>query len=224
MSTRLTILFLVVLVVAPLAHAKRKKKQVLPDYVLQAQTVFVVIYPDAGEPLTNPTANRTAQDNVEQALTKWGRFKLVMDAQTADLVVAVRKGHAGGPTVSNSPADDRPVIIQPADGNIRIGGQQGRPTDTTDPGLANPSQAGPAERGSNPTVGGSPQSRHGIGNEIGGSEDTFGLYRGGVEYPLDAPPIWRYTAKNALDAPHVRAVEQFQKTLTEAEQQHQQKP
>jgi hypothetical protein len=46
--------FLVVLVVASLAHAKNKKKQVLPDYVLKAETVLVVLHPDAGEPLTNP--------------------------------------------------------------------------------------------------------------------------------------------------------------------------
>jgi hypothetical protein len=111
MSARMTMFFLVVLVVTSLAHAKNKKKQVLPDYVLKAQTVLVVIHPDAGEPLTNPTANRTAQDNVEKALMKWGRFRLVMDAQSADLVIAVRKGPAGGPTVSNSPTDNRPIIV-----------------------------------------------------------------------------------------------------------------
>src|ERR1700690_715276 len=72
MSARIGMFFLIVLVVAPLAHAKNKKKQVLPDYVLKAQTVLVVIHPDAGEHLTNPTANRTAQDNVEKALRDWG--------------------------------------------------------------------------------------------------------------------------------------------------------
>ena len=84
MSGRMLIFFLVLLALAPLADAKNKKKQALPDYVIKAQTVLVVIHPDAGEPLTNPTANRTAQDDVEKALMKWGRFKLVMDAQTAD--------------------------------------------------------------------------------------------------------------------------------------------
>lgn len=216
--------FLLLPLLALSADAKNKKKQVLPDYVLQAQTVFVVIYPDAGEPMTNPTGNRVAQENVERALTKWGRFKLVMDAQTADLVVAVRKGHMGGPTVTNSPADNRPVIIQPGDGNIRVGGQEGSPTATSDPGLTNPSKAGPPERGPSPTLSGPAGRSPGIGNEVGESEDTFGLYRGGVEYPLDASPVWRYTAKNALNEPQVRAVEQFRKILTEAEKQHQQKP
>jgi hypothetical protein len=206
MSARTTTFFLVLLVAVPAGHAKNKKKQVLPDYVLKAQTVMVEIYPDAGEPLTNPTANRMAQENVEKALMKWGRFRLVMDAQTADLVVAVRKGHASGPTINHSPMDDRPAVIQPTDGNIRIGGQQGHPTDTTNPG-----SGGPAD---------SPR----IGNEIGMSEDTFGVYRGGVEYPLDASPVWRYTANGALNGPQVPAVEQFRKILTESERQHQHKP
>lgn len=206
MSARTTIFLLIVLVAAPLVHAKNKKKQVLPDYVLKAQSVLVVIDPEAGEPLTNPTANRTAQDNVEKALTQWGRFRLVMDAQTADLVIAVRRGHVGGPTLSNSPADRRPVILQPSDGNIRVGGQQGRPTDLSQTG------AGP------------PTDRPGIGNEVGPSEDSFEVYMGGVENPLDRSPIWRYMGKNALDGPRMRAVDEFRNAISESEKQHQAKP
>lgn len=223
MTGRISGFVLVLLLTVLPTDAKNQKKQALPDYVLQAQTVVVVIYPDAGEPMTNPSGNRTAQENVEKALTKWGRFKVVMDAQTADLVVAVGKGHAGGPTVTNSPTDDRPVIVQPGDGNIRIGGQEGRSqTETRDPGLTNPSPGG--ERGNNPTLSGPAARSPGVGNEIGMSEDTLSVYRGGVEYPLDASPVWRYTAKNALVEPPVDAVEQFRKVLTEAEKQHQQKP
>ena len=203
---RLTIFFLIVLLAVPLAPAKTKKKQVLPDYVLKAQTVAVVIQPYAGEPLTNPTANRTAEDNVERALTQWGRFRLVSDAQFADLVIAVRKGHAGGQTVNNSPTDNRPLIIQQGGGNTRVGAQQGQPSDLTYPGP--------------PTGQRMPQ----VGNESGPSEDTFEVYRGGVEYPLDAPSIWRYMGKNALDGPQVKAVEEFKNAITESEQVSQQKP
>src|SRR5215831_13901303 len=134
MSARTALIILMVFGVTSVAIAKNKKKQILPDYVLRAQTVLVVIHPEAGEPVTNPTANRTAQENVEKALTQWGRFKVVMDAQTADLVISVQKGHASGPAVRNSPADNRPVIIQPGDSNIRLGGQVGRPPDLTNPG------------------------------------------------------------------------------------------
>lgn len=207
MSTRSVSFLVLVLAVASFSPAGNKKKQVLPDYVLKAQTVLVVIHPDAGEPLTAPTANRTAQDNVEKALTDWGRFRLVPSAQTADLVIAVRKGHAGGPTVMNSPTDNRPVTVQPGDGNVRMGGQQGRPPDLTNPGLGGPQDNGPR-----------------IGNEIGTSEDTFEVYRGGVEFPLDAAPVWHYIAKDALNPPHVSAVEQFRKTLADSEKQRQQKP
>src|SRR6516164_8333373 len=107
------------------AQAKNKKKQLLPEDVLRAETVLVVIHPEAGEPLTNPRANRTAQEEVEKAIMKWARFKLVNESQTADLVIAVRKGHANGPTIRNSPTDDRPVIVQQTDNQIRVGVQRG---------------------------------------------------------------------------------------------------
>lgn len=207
MSARTALITLVLFAVVPIAIAKNKKKQVLPDYVLRAETVLVVIHPEAGESVTNPTANRTAQENVEKALTQWGRFRLAMEAQTADLVIAVRKGHTSGPTVRNLPSDNRPIIIQPSDGNIRLGGQQGRPPDLSNPGLGGPTDQGPS-----------------IDREIGPSQDTFEVYRGGIQFPLDSAPVWRYMAKNALDAPQVQAVEQFRKVLTESEKQHQQKP
>jgi hypothetical protein len=50
------------------ALAKEKEKPVLPDFVLKAQTVLVLIQPDAGEPLTDPLANRKAQQEVEKAM------------------------------------------------------------------------------------------------------------------------------------------------------------
>jgi hypothetical protein len=208
MSSRLPIALTAVLLLTLPVVAKNKKKPTLPDLILKAQTVYVVIQPDAGEPLTDPTANRTAEDAVEKAIMKWGRFSLAPGSQTADLIIAVRKGHAGGPTIRNSPADNRPVIIQPnGEGGTRVGGHQGRPPDLSDPGLG-----GPADRG--------PQ----ISNQIGSSEDSFEVYMGGIDYPLDAPPLWRYTAKDALNAPRVDAVEQFRKAINESEQQRQQKP
>src|SRR6266852_3772942 len=108
MSTRISIVFLfLLLLLAPHIDAKNKKKQLLPDYVLRAERVLVVIHPDAGESLTSPMANRTAQDEVEKAIMKWGRFNLAVNAQTVDLVIAVRKGHKSGPVIPHSPVDDR---------------------------------------------------------------------------------------------------------------------
>lgn len=208
MFSRLPIPLLFVLLLAFPVVAKNKKKSTLPDLILKAQTVYIVIQPEAGESLTDPTANRTAEDSVEKAIMKWGRFSLVPGSQTADLIIAVRRGHAGGPIIRNSPADDRPVIIQPTgEAGTRVGGQQGHPPDLTDPGLG-----GPADR------------RPHISNQIGSTEDSFEVYMGGIDYPLDGPPLWRYMAKDALKGPRVEAVEQFRKAINESEQQRQQKP
>jgi len=207
MSVRVPIAFLVLLLLVPQASAKNKKKQVLPEYVLRAQTVAVVIRPEAGEPLTSPNANRTAQTNVENAITKWGRFKVIMNAQAADLIIAVRTGHASGPTIRNSPADRRP---NDEIGNIPDANQQGPSPDVTHPAPG----AIAADR--RPRI---------TSNETGPSEDSFEVYRGRVDYPLDAPAVWRYVAKDALDEfPEVVAVEQFRNAINEAERQSQQKP
>lgn len=202
MLTRSTLIGIVLVAVVPPVAAKNK--QVLPDYVLQARTVAVVLMPDAGESVTDPAANRTAELNVEKALLQWGRYSLIPDALTADLIVAVRKGYAGGPAISSAPIDTRPVILQPSPGTIYVGGQQGAPPDLT--------QQGPRPPG--PT----------ISHEAGSAEDTFELFRGGVEHPLDAAPMWRYMAMDALDAPDVRAVEQFRKAVSDSEKQKKQKP
>lgn len=207
MSVRVPIAFLVLLLLLPQASAKHKKKQVLPDYVLRAQTVAVVIRPEAGEPLTSPTANRTAQNNVENAITKWGRFKVISNAQAADLIIAVRTGHAYGPTIRNSPADRRGPNDQV--GNIPDASRQGPSPDLTNPGSSTVTDR-------NPRI---------VSNEMGPSEDSFEVYRGRVDYPLDASAVWRYVAKGALNGfPKVVAVEQFRNVINEAEKQSQQKP
>ena len=211
MSARVPLVsFLLVLFsIFPSIHpteAKNKKKQQLPDIVLNAQRVLVVIQPDAGEPLTAPMANRNARQEVENALAKWGRFNVVMDGQMTDLVIAVRKGYAGGPVINHFPMDDRPVIFEPNDGNTRLGGSPNRRPDLNNPGL------GPQDR----------EPR--LANQIGSSEDMFEVYIGGEDYPLDSPPIWRYSAKNALNGPQVAAVEQFRKAIEESEKQRAGKP
>ena len=133
MSVRVSMVFFLLLLILP-ADAKNKKKQFLPDTVLKAQRVLVVIRPDAGEPL--------------------------------------------------------PVVL-PISRN---------------PGLG-PEDSGPR-----------------LGTQIGPSQNIFGVYIGGIKDPLDAPPIWRYSAKNALNGPQVAAVEQFRKAIEESEKQGQQKP
>jgi len=202
MNVRSFALISSVLALIAVAPAKDKKKVLLPNYVLQAHTAYVVIDPDAGVSIANPNGNRTAQEDVEKALSSWGRLSPVMSSQTADLVISVRKGSGRNvnPTIGGVP-NNRPVIMQPTDGGIRAGAQQGTPPPVSDT-TAEPPQSGPYPR-----------------TEVGSADDVFAVYRGGVEYPLDSPPVWRYTAKDALNSPNVPAVAQFRKAIEEAEKQ-----
>lgn len=210
MSNRMSIVFLCfLLLLVPQINAKNKKKQLLADDILRAQRVLVVVHPDAGEGLTHPWANRNAMHEVERAIEKWGRFSLVTDAQTADLIIAVRAGNKSGPVISHSPLDTRPPIYQPGVPDARIGQppQPGRAPDLTEPLPGDSRDRGPQ-----------------MGSQVLSSEDTFEVYRGGGEYPLDAPPVWRYIAKDSLNPPQVTAVEQFRKAIEESEKQSQHKP
>jgi hypothetical protein len=199
MIARLSSLVLLVTLLALHAGAKDKKKPILPDYVLKATTVRVVVSPGAGEPIDQPMANSTARENVEKALSEWGRYQVVMDGQESDLVIAVRtsSGKMMQPTIKGGPIDQRGGVGQGTDSTIRIGAQQGHPP-VNDPSA-------------------DPQSGPRMGNEIGPTEDMFEVYRGGVPEPLDSSAVWRYIAKDCLRAPKVSAVEEFRKAIAEAE-------
>ena len=201
MTSRIALLALAALLVIP-AVAKDKKKAVLPEDILRAQTVRVMIDPDAGEPLDQPQANAIARDNVEKALLEWGRFRLAMDGEQSDLVIAIRTGNGKSvrPTMKGGPVDQRPGVGQSTDSSIRIGMQQGRPP------MSDPSTY-PQDRGPH------------IGNEVGPSDDMFVVYRGGnFSDSMDSPPVWRYIKKDCLQPrPLVPAVEEFRKLVAEAE-------
>jgi hypothetical protein len=184
------------------ASAKDKKKTTLPDDILQARTVLVVVDPEAGMAIDNPNANRTALDAVEKALLKWGRFSLVVDASNADLIVTVSKGSGKlvTPSIGGVPVNNRPVILQPTDSGGRIGGRAGTPPTPGDPSASQSSSEGPR-----------PQA------EIGSDQDMFVVYRGNRDNPLDYPAVWRFRAKNALQSPGVPAVKEFHDAIAEAE-------
>ncbi|MGA9814349.1 MAG: hypothetical protein WBQ64_16300 [Terriglobales bacterium] len=63
-----------------------------------------------------------------------------------------------------------------------------------------------------------------LGAQVFSSDDTFEVYRGRIEYPLDTSPVWRFIAKDSLNAPKDQAVEQFRKAIEESEKQRQHKP
>jgi len=206
MSIRVRVLLTGVLLLTAVTVSAGKKEKLLPATVLKARTVLVLIDPDAGISASDP-ANKTARDDVEKAIMKWGRFLPVLDGQDPDLVIVVRKGQGKlvQPTIGGVPNDnDRPVVLQPTDNGIRLGGQRGRPPDAT--------QGAPPDTGPHPKL------------EAGPREDMFVLYAGAVDHPLDRPPLWRYVAKNALRSPDVPAVAEFRKLLDETEKQLKSKP
>jgi hypothetical protein len=192
-----------------IAKDKDKKKILLPDDVLQARTAFVAVSPEDGISLEHPNDNPIARQDVEKAIMLWGRFTLAMDARSADLIMIVHKGSGKmiTPVVRGGPLDNRPVIGEstgdPNSQTTRIGVQQGRPPDLGDPD-GDSQNTGPH-----------------TGEQIGPSQDTFTVYRGGLDHPRDSVPVWRYIAKDALHSPEVPAVDQFRKVMEEADKQAQ---
>ena len=206
MLDRLRVLLLIILLIASAGIAGGKKKDLLPAYVLKARTVLVLIDPDAGTSITSPLANKTAQDDVEKALMKWGRLAPVLAGMQADLVITVRKGSGKivQPTIGGEPKNDRPVIVQQTDSNIRIGTQIGRPPDAP--------QSSPQDNKPHPQM------------EAGPPDDMFVVYEGSQGLHPDGPPVWHYYAKNALRSPDVPAVAEFRKLIEAVEKQQKTKP
>jgi hypothetical protein len=214
MTIRMRTALLVILLSALSLSAAKKKPQV-PAYILNAQTVCVIIDPDAGTSLSDPLGNKTAQDEVEKALMVWHRFQLVQEPGRADLVIVIRKG-ANKPvdrTIGNLPTNDRPGTVQQTDNSIRIGGQQGRA-----PG--SPQQTMPQDT--------RPEQQTEVGTAV--AQDSFVVYGPGNGTLGSTPGSqmgernigWRSMGKNILKSPDIAAVSDFRKAIEETEKQNQQ--
>jgi hypothetical protein len=203
--------FAVTAIILCSAFASAKKKAILPADVLRARTVVVIIDPNAGVDVRDPNANRAARADVEKALDQWGRFALVQEALTADLVITVRKGKGNGklvqPTIGGTPINGTPPVngsttSTPTQSTTRAGVRWGG-GNPNDPSSAQPSTPEPQI-------------------EAGSSQDMFVVYRGTTDpnsSPLDAPSVWRYSGKDALASPSVPAVEAFRKLIAESEKE-----
>jgi hypothetical protein len=206
MLVRMRVPLIWIPVFASLAIAGSKKENLLPPYVLTARTALVLIDPLAGTSVTSPLANRTAQEDVEKAVMQWGRLTPVMETQTADLVIIVRKGSGklAQPTIGGLPTNDRPIVLESSDDSVRVGAQQGHPPPID--------ETASGDTGPHPQV------------EVGAAEDMFVVYQGHVDRPLDQPAAWRYLAEDALHSPDVPAVAKLRKVIDEAEKQQKRKP
>jgi hypothetical protein len=203
MRRRIALALLATLTISGFASAKEKqKKSPLPLTVLNAKTISIIIDPEAGRSIENPLGNQTAQKDVEAAILKWGRFQPMLATQGADLIIVLRKGSGRltDATIPDPRNNSRPGSITPSDDGISAGGQRGN-----QPGLSNrPPQM-------------QPQDTSGTQAEISNPEDSFLVYDGRTNAPLDSPAIWRYIAPDGLRPHSVPAVDAFRKAVAETE-------
>jgi hypothetical protein len=150
----------------------------------------------------DPRANQIAESNVIAALQKWGRFQPVLSTEQADLIIVVRKGsdRLVRETITNPRQNDRVGMIAPSDAGVNMGAQHGQQSSL--------STNGPGTEAGEPPH---PQT------EVGDTDDSFEVYEGDVDKPLDLPPGWRYTAKDGLQPHSVPAVDEFRKAIAKAE-------
>lgn len=199
MSKRTAVLLAATLLLASSGFAKDKKR-ILPAYVLNAHSVAVIIDPDAGLSVEDPQANTVAQKDVERALVAWGRFEPMPSTRAADLIIVVRKGSGRivNQTVTDTRQNRRPGDIDATDSTVTLGAQHGQ-----QPGLSGDAS--------------STQTASHSQTELGATGDSFLVYEGGVDNPLDHSPAWRYVAEDGLRPHTVPAVAEFRKALAEAE-------
>lgn len=187
----------------PPAFARNDKPSV-PQYILAAHTVAVIIDPNAGISPTDPNANQTARQDVEHALLKWGRFTTVLDPAGADLVIVLRRSHGklAEVTISDPRQNTRIGDASHTDNGISVGVPLGSP------------------RGSNPPSTSTPQGPNNSAHpqaETGNTADSFQVFEGNRRFDQDGIPGWEWIQKNGLHPHDVPAVEEFRKAIDEAE-------
>jgi hypothetical protein len=182
------------LLMAAFAGAKNKAEKNVPEYILRAKTVNVMVDPGAGIDVEDPRANQVAQKDVETALLNWGRFQPVIFTQGADLISVTRKGHKQvvDTTISDPRQNNRAGVIDPTANGVSVGAQHG-------------SGAGVPDASTN--------ERPHPHTEIETTKDSFLVYNGDTEHPLDSSAGWSYAAKDGLRSHNVPAVDEFRKAV-----------
>ena len=184
----------------------KNSKPVVPQYILNAHTVAVMIDPNAGISPEDPNANQTARQDVEHALLKWGRFTTVLDPDGADLVIVLRRSHGklAETTITDPRQNSRPGDISHTSDGVSVGVQRGSPSGNNSPGA---SSAQYPDNAAHPQI------------EVGNIADSFLVFEGNHRFDVDGIPGWRWIQKNGLHAHDVPAVDEFRKALDEAEKQ-----
>jgi hypothetical protein len=94
-----TVALALILVVSPI-HAKDKHAP-LPASVMAAKTVYI----------ENQTGHPEITDRAYDALSKWGRFKILKDAKDADLILRLTANTKGRPNPPSTDIDRSPTPI-----------------------------------------------------------------------------------------------------------------
>src|SRR5580704_9037605 len=99
MNAAITAALALVLIASPI-HAKDNFPP-LPASVMAAKTVYI----------DNQTGDAEIRDRAYDALTKWGRFKILKDAKDADLILRFTADAEGRPTPPHNDIDKSPTPV-----------------------------------------------------------------------------------------------------------------
>ena len=203
---RSTWLFSTMLLVSIASAQQKPISQTYRQEILEARTIAVVADPTAAA--QDSQENQRARLEVESALRKWGKYQVVSQNGNPDLIMLVRKGHTQAATIGGT-GTPPPVLVDPTGSGADIGIHRGPNT--------------PLSQSASSGVG--TQGR--AGYEVGSDQDLLDVYLGSTpfagdgrnpsQYPLDDPPAWSYTGKDALQSPKLEAVTQFEKAVETAE-------
>lgn len=182
MSKRLSTLLFVGLLMTVPALAKGKDKT-LPQYILEAHTVAVIVTPGSDIDPEDPQANLIAQKDVEAALIKWGRLQPVSSTLGADLIIVVQRGHARSvDTALGDPRQNQPAGTYPSN-NGGGGGAGAQPPNGRLPTMGGQDGMGQRTPGQ-PTQSPVPQ----VPTEVGRTDDSFEVFDGRADRRMEGAP------------------------------------
>ena len=100
MRAAITAALALMLVVSSI-HAGKEQYPPLPASVIAAKTVFI----------DNQTGHQEIEDRAYDALSKWGRFKIVREPKDADLILRFTADSEGRPNPPHNDIDVSPTPI-----------------------------------------------------------------------------------------------------------------